>query len=155
MSFYSKTYNVHLFNRDHILFKIITTLKKHLIIWGCSSVVERSLCMWKARGSIPRISKYLFLSKYLIEINHVTDLSGGKVTTENQKSAYTPFSCFLSCNIISDSVILTLTCKHVRKHAYNKFWRCVKSMEMRGIEPRAFHMQSERSTTELQPHDDL
>ena len=25
-------------------------------------------------------------------------------------------------------------------------------MEMRGIEPRAFHMQSERSTTELQPH---
>ena len=23
---------------------------------GCSSVVERSLCMWKARGSIPRIS---------------------------------------------------------------------------------------------------
>ena len=27
---------------------------------GCSSVVERSLCMWKARGSIPRISK-LFL----------------------------------------------------------------------------------------------
>ena len=26
-------------------------------VWrGCSSVVERSLCMWKARGSIPRIS---------------------------------------------------------------------------------------------------
>ena len=24
-------------------------------------------------------------------------------------------------------------------------------MELRGIEPRAFHMQSERSTTELQP----
>ena len=27
----------------------------------------------------------------------------------------------------------------------------IKSMEMRGIEPRAFHMQSERSTTELHP----
>ena len=27
-----------------------------------------------------------------------------------------------------------------------------KSVEMRGIEPRAFHMQSERSTTELHPH---
>ena len=26
-----------------------------------------------------------------------------------------------------------------------------KSLEMRGIEPRAFHMQSERSTTELHP----
>ena len=26
-----------------------------------------------------------------------------------------------------------------------------KKMEMRGIEPRAFHMQSERSTTELHP----
>ena len=26
-----------------------------------------------------------------------------------------------------------------------------KTMEMRGIEPRAFHMQSERSTTELHP----
>ena len=26
-----------------------------------------------------------------------------------------------------------------------------KSVEMRGIEPRAFHMQSERSTTELHP----
>ena len=26
-----------------------------------------------------------------------------------------------------------------------------KDMEMRGIEPRAFHMQSERSTTELHP----
>ena len=25
------------------------------------------------------------------------------------------------------------------------------NMEMRGIEPRAFHMQSERSTTELHP----
>ena len=25
--------------------------------WGCSSVVERSLCMWKAQGSIPCISK--------------------------------------------------------------------------------------------------
>ena len=25
---------------------------------GCSSVVERSLCMWKARGSIPRISRF-------------------------------------------------------------------------------------------------
>ena len=26
-----------------------------------------------------------------------------------------------------------------------------KGVEMRGIEPRAFHMQSERSTTELHP----
>ena len=26
-----------------------------------------------------------------------------------------------------------------------------KNMEMRGIEPRAFHMRSERSTTELHP----
>ena len=26
-----------------------------------------------------------------------------------------------------------------------------KDVEMRGIEPRAFHMQSERSTTELHP----
>ena len=26
-----------------------------------------------------------------------------------------------------------------------------KYVEMRGIEPRAFHMQSERSTTELHP----
>ena len=26
-----------------------------------------------------------------------------------------------------------------------------KVVEMRGIEPRAFHMQSERSTTELHP----
>ena len=26
-----------------------------------------------------------------------------------------------------------------------------QKMEMRGIEPRAFHMQSERSTTELHP----
>ena len=28
-----------------------------------------------------------------------------------------------------------------------------KTVEMRGIEPRAFHMQSERSTTELHPLD--
>ena len=27
----------------------------------------------------------------------------------------------------------------------------IKNVEMRGIEPRAFHMQSERSTTELHP----
>ena len=26
-----------------------------------------------------------------------------------------------------------------------------KEMEMRGVEPRTFHMRSERSTTELQP----
>ena len=33
-------------------------------------------------------------------------------------------------------------------------WQDIKSkkyVEMRGIEPRAFHMQSERSTTELHP----
>ena len=29
--------------------------------------------------------------------------------------------------------------------------KSIKNMEMRGIEPRAFHMQSERSTTELHP----
>ena len=29
--------------------------------------------------------------------------------------------------------------------------RKTKNVEMRGIEPRAFHMQSERSTTELHP----
>ena len=38
--------------------------------------------------------------------------------------------------------------------------KCVKSvwqkfLEMRGIEPRAFHMQSERSTTELHPRVDV
>ena len=30
-------------------------------------------------------------------------------------------------------------------------WPPKISLEMRGIEPRAFHMQSERSTTELHP----
>ena len=30
--------------------------------------------------------------------------------------------------------------------------KLAKDMEMRGIEPRAFHMRSERSTTELHPH---
>jgi hypothetical protein len=37
---------------------------------------------------------------------------------------------------------------------FNSICRCkrvVENMEMRGIEPRAFHMQSERSTTELHP----
>ena len=29
--------------------------------------------------------------------------------------------------------------------------KVTKNVEMRGIEPRAFHMQSERSTTELHP----
>ena len=32
---------------------------------GCSSVVERSLCMWKARGSIPRISTHFALRSEL------------------------------------------------------------------------------------------
>ena len=32
--------------------------------------------------------------------------------------------------------------------------RRAKLVEMRGIEPRAFHMQSERSTTELHPQCD-
>ena len=32
-------------------------------VWGCSSVVERSLCMWKARGSIPRISTIFHFQK--------------------------------------------------------------------------------------------
>ena len=31
----------------------------------------------------------------------------------------------------------------------SEYW--AKGVEMRGIEPRAFHMQSERSTTELHP----
>ena len=30
-----------------------------------------------------------------------------------------------------------------------------QKLEMRGIEPRAFHMQSERSTTELHPRIDI
>ena len=48
--------------------QISCTRKPILFVWlyfycnsllrGCSSVVERSLCMWKARGSIPRISTY-------------------------------------------------------------------------------------------------
>ncbi len=29
--------------------------------WGCSSAVERSLCMWKVPGSIPGISTITFL----------------------------------------------------------------------------------------------
>ena len=41
--------------KDFCIWIIWTILK--LAPWrGCSSVVERSLCMWKARGSIPRIS---------------------------------------------------------------------------------------------------
>ena len=31
------------------------------------------------------------------------------------------------------------------------FWKKEKGMEMPGIDPGAFHMQSERSTTELHP----
>lgn len=32
-----------------------------LVRWGCSSVVERSLRMWEAPGSIPGISTFFFL----------------------------------------------------------------------------------------------
>jgi hypothetical protein len=35
---------------------------------GCSSVVERMLCMYEAPGSIPGISKILLLVMYKIEI---------------------------------------------------------------------------------------
>ena len=35
-------------------------VKQCRIIWGCSSAVERSLCMWKVPGSIPGISTRFF-----------------------------------------------------------------------------------------------
>ena len=38
-----------------IIFKIY---KFEIKVWGCSSVVERPLCMRKARGSIPLISTF-------------------------------------------------------------------------------------------------
>ena len=49
----------------------------------------------------------------------------------------------------SEEVIYGQAYRHLSK-------RCVaKILEMRGIEPRAFHMQSERSTTELHPRIDI
>ena len=41
-------------------------------------------------------------------------------------------------------VMLIMQCEVIPYKVY-------KNVEMRGIEPRAFHMQSERSTTELHP----
>ena len=43
-------------------------MNQFIAIRGCSSVVERSLCMWKARGSIPRISTY-FLHFFCLASN--------------------------------------------------------------------------------------
>ena len=45
---------------------------------------------------------------------------------------------------------------HSATTAHNYYWfqyllKTKYEVEMRGIEPRAFHMQSERSTTELHP----
>ncbi len=40
---------------------ISTKVEKTLIKWGCSSVVERMLCMYEVLGSIPTISKHLLL----------------------------------------------------------------------------------------------
>ena len=39
-----------------------------------------------------------------------------------------------------------------KNDTFLKYYNRRKNMEMRGIEPRAFHMQSEHSTTELHPH---
>lgn len=54
---------------------------------------------------------------------------------------------------------ITRTCQSSRSRGFvflsliyrSKIYLCDKKLEMRGIEPRAFHMQSERSTTELHP----
>ena len=54
---------------------------------------------------------------------------------------------------------ITITCQSYRSWGlvfffliiWRKIYLCEKKLEMRGIEPRAFHMQSERSTTELHP----
>ena len=50
----SLTYN-H-FVRPHVQVFWFVSFSVNKQNGGCSSVVERSLCMWKARGSIPRIS---------------------------------------------------------------------------------------------------
>ncbi len=78
-------YALFTFQLDHILhykFSLLfwtdctaesdTLQRLCLLIWGCSSVVERSLCMWKAPGSIPGISRnfwpiYIFRFIFVLE----------------------------------------------------------------------------------------
>ena len=48
--------------------------------------------------------------------------------------------------------VINMTCAMCWGYRYWGCRCCRAKMEMRGIEPRAFHMQSEHSTTELHPH---
>ena len=50
---------------------------------------------------------------------------------------------------MSSNMTLEKVCKHLENDDHTLNYE--KIVEMRGIEPRAFHMQSERSTTELHP----
>jgi hypothetical protein len=52
-------------------------------------------------------------------------------------------------NLILKSLIVLYACFNYNN--YNGLLHSIKDLEMPGIEPGAFHMQSERSTTELHP----
>ncbi len=52
-------------------------------------------------------------------------------------------------NLVFKSLIVLYTCLNYNNH--NGLLHNIKDVEMPGIEPGAFHMQSERSTTELHP----
>ena len=52
--------------------------------------------------------------------------------------------------VVSKTNVQILDC-HVKNQQLHLMKYLKTQLEMRGIEPRAFHMRSERSTTELHP----
>lgn len=55
-------------------------------VWGCSSVVERMLCMYEALGSIPSISKFSFHPAALLRPR-------GDVAQQSPCRSFSPAQC--------------------------------------------------------------
>ena len=123
--------------------QISCTRKPILFVWlyfycnsllrGCSSVVERSLCMWKARGSIPRISTP-FARYSELKLNEAVVAEWLRRWTWNPMGSARVGSNPANCDN------LLMTCMNI--------WLKQKMPPM-GIEPMTPGLRDQCSTTEL------
>ncbi len=68
IKYYQRDKNLHIHKRS----QRCVFHERLFYIWGCSSAVERSLCMWKAPGSIPGISTIFLFSLFHLVITFFT-----------------------------------------------------------------------------------
>ena len=64
--------------------RIHNIIKYKILIWGCSSAVERALYMRKVRGSRPEAAVILYINNYFMKTkNYINIKNSNNVQTNN------------------------------------------------------------------------